>query len=342
MDRGPDGSQTESLIDVNQERTALRTHYLLLAARLLFVFSHGALVVSASADLGWEAFESWWLVFLPAWLGNVACVLLIIASWFASVPYIKCCLGERQARLGLANPSILTDLLPEIIMSVLGGIFITLTLVGEILLCQYLDSRSKGQPNSLWPTAVLLIVVALLSVCHGVCIRTHGELFCLVGGGLLASCIVAMWVPDGPMASSGWVAILPGPVACAGLLAAAVRRSRKCALVLCREERLLRYGEQVALAVVFFALLVMVLRLACTRGDRARRDRGATDAATAGLVAGSGICAVAALRLRMVIVESRLTSVRERMILSAMASRVGLAVTNSIESRGSVDVCAAA
>ncbi|CAE7879430.1 unnamed protein product [Symbiodinium microadriaticum] len=77
-----DGTQ-ELLIDSSQERTARRTEHLLVAARLSFFFFHGLLIISAS--LGFEE-VSWWLIFTPAWLGDVVCLVLVILSWFGSCP----------------------------------------------------------------------------------------------------------------------------------------------------------------------------------------------------------------------------------------------------------------
>ncbi|CAE7468872.1 unnamed protein product [Symbiodinium pilosum] len=132
MDYEPDGTQ-ELLIDSAQERTARRTEHLLLAARLLFFFFHGLLIISAS--MGFEE-VSWWLIFTPAWLGDTVCVVLVILSWFGSCPYVQSCLQERQARLGDANPSILTDILPDIVMGVLSLVYMLLAVLAELLLCR--------------------------------------------------------------------------------------------------------------------------------------------------------------------------------------------------------------
>ena len=34
------------------------------------------------------------LTFLPAWIGDAVCALLVILSWFASCPYIQLCLED--------------------------------------------------------------------------------------------------------------------------------------------------------------------------------------------------------------------------------------------------------
>eukprot|EP00435_Cladocopium_sp_Y103_P033800 s2068_g8.t1 len=185
---------------VPKEKTAKHTRHLLLAARLTFFFSHGVLIIVASVALGWQAaafrlsfvavafryvYEvvckfhdrtlksfsveqmttSWWLIFIPAWLGDFLSLLLVVLSWFGSCPYIHLCLQERQARLGDANPSILTEILPDIFFGVLSLIYILLALVAEILLCRHLQHVwHSGEPMET-PTAcaVFLILVSLLT-----------------------------------------------------------------------------------------------------------------------------------------------------------------------------------
>jgi len=313
MDYGPDG-QDEFLIPRAQARAAFRTHYLLIAARLVFVFSHGVLVITSSLSLreGWQVQSkgdnSWWIIFLPVWLGNLLCCMLIIYSWFASCPYIQLCLTERQARLGYSNPSILTDILPEIVMAILGLIFILLALVGEVLLCRYLNnlgrdgSRRIGD-DSLVPAAVVLMIVAALGACHGVCIRTNGDYFNSLGFGALATFITALCVPGGLAGSCSWVILIPSPIASLGLLIATIRGSRSCGDALSREERLLRNAEQFMLCIVLVTLVVLICLLASGADPYS--------AAGVGAVAGAGICIIASLRACMVRAECRQTSARD-------------------------------
>eukprot|EP00440_Ansanella_granifera_P049874 gb/GFBE01054052.1/.p1 GENE.gb/GFBE01054052.1/~~gb/GFBE01054052.1/.p1 ORF type:complete len:351 (+),score=43.87 gb/GFBE01054052.1/:1-1053(+) len=320
MDYEPDGTH-ESLIDSAQaEKTARRTQHLLVAARLAFAFSHGALVVMVSITLGWELGSSWWAVFTPAWLGDAICVVLIVLSWFGSCPYIQLCLQERQARLGDTNPSILTEILPDIVMGILALVFMILALVAEILLCRYLDGLRSAEGPALAPVATFFMVVSVLTCCRGVCISTSGELFNCIGGGALATCVAALTVSGGPLGQSGWVLVLPWVASVAGLQMATAKRIRRCRFVLCREELLLRVSEQAVLLFVLIGLLAIVFVLSpLGQGIPAsgRRSR----AGAAGIATGAGICVLASLRARMAIAESRHGAISER--LMALSLRCG-------------------
>eukprot|EP00913_Durusdinium_trenchii_P026160 g24541.t1 len=137
-----------------KEKTAKHTRHLLLSARFTFVFFHGLLIISMSCQTA----TSWWLVFLPAWLGDALSLLLVVISWFGSCPYIHLCLQERQARLGDGNPSILTEILPDIFFGILSFIYLILALIGEILLCRYLARLQKAPTAAPTSCAVFLII----------------------------------------------------------------------------------------------------------------------------------------------------------------------------------------
>lgn len=316
MDFDSEGPQ-ESLIHPAPERTALRTRQLLIAGSLAFVFSHGALIISASAALGLESDASWWLVFLPVWLGNALCLVCMVASWFASCPYVQLCLSESQARLGDDNPSILTEILPDIVMAFLGLVFIALELAAEILLCRYLSGLQRGAAPAILPAAVVFMAVSLLASCRGVCLRTSSATFLLCGAGLFASSAAALRVEGGLPGPGAWLLVLPWCGAAAGLLAAAARRLRACGRVLSREERLLGVAEQVVLLGLLAALLTVALSLApgggCGGGGRLRAGR-CRAALPAGAAAGGGVCLLALLWARAALLESRAASVPDRLI----------------------------
>lgn len=311
MDYRPEGHDDFLLQPLpSQDRsaaTARRTHHFLLAARIVFIFSHGALIVTSSVTpplMGEEA--DWWVIFLPVWLGNAACAVMIILSWFASCPYIQLCLGERQARLGDSNPSILTEIIPDIVMAIVGLMFILLLVIGETVLCQYIERAYHHKDAPRAASAVVLILVGFLTCCHGVCIVTHGAIYTCLGGGALATVILALWID--PMGSQSWVVLLPSVVSCLGLLTAFIRRSRQCSSVLTCEERILRVAEQFFMVGVTFALVGVVL----TGAGVWDRSLGPVS----GAAAGTGVCIIAALRARMVIVENKQVSIRDRLVSS--------------------------
>ncbi|CAK9059980.1 unnamed protein product [Durusdinium trenchii] len=259
MEYEPDGAQ-ELLIDSAQEKTAKHTRHLLLSARFTFVFFHGLLIISMSVALQWQTATSWWLVFLPAWLGDALSLLLVVISWFGSCPYIHLCLQERQARLGDGNPSILTEILPDIFFGILSFIYLILALIGEILLCRYLARLQKAPTAAPTSCAVFLIIVSLLTCCRGVCIFTSGEIFSLLGFGALTSITLSLSLSES-LFHTAWAIVLPWLPVVAALQVALFCRWKKLRAVLCREERILRVSEQLLLSVIFVTLAVLVLEL---------------------------------------------------------------------------------
>jgi len=307
MDRNTDGSEDYFIEDSREERTAVltarRTEQLLVAVKLLFAFSHGALVISASLALGWEHQIDWWKVFTPAWLGDAICMVFSVLSWFASVPYIKFCLSCHQARRGDDNPSILTDILPSIFMGILSLLFMIFALVSEILLCSYLDRLENRQAPSLTPCVIILIITSLLACCRGILISTSSEVFAFLGSGAIAMALAALCVPGGPVGQYSWVVILPWVFAALGLLIAYANRFRKTRHVCNREEVVLRAAEQLGLLGVLVSLIALVLIQAQMWESSFNRDP-ATAAGSAGVTSGTCICIVALLRTRMAILES--------------------------------------
>lgn len=312
MEFDPERNQESLLLSAAQEKTSLRTHYLLVASRLVFAFAHGAFLVAASATVGVGSGASWWTVFMPVWLGDFACMALIVYSWFASCPYIKLCLREHQARVGdpgsTSNPSILTELFPELVMTIFGLIFVVLALVGELMLCGYLDSTWRGESHSLVPSAVVFFFVAALAGCRGVCITTHADYFGVLGLGTMATIVAALCEPRWPSGEGGWLLAIPPALTAAALLVASAIRLRQTSCVLSKKERSLRYLEEVVLVVVLLALALLAWTLA-----QHPRPGASTEAALAGVVAGGGVCTIAALRAAMALVESRTILVSTRL-----------------------------
>jgi len=325
MDLEPDSSREsllpddEDLVEDQQEQTAYRTRRLLVAARLAFIFSHGVLLVSASVALRWEASTSWWLVFTPVWLGDAACAVLIVTSWFASCPYVKLCLSKGEARSGDYNPSILTEVMPDVVFSFLGLFALVIFVVAELLFCGFLSRAQTGKPRTLVPSAVVFIIASGLAFCRGVLIQAHGALFVCFGGAGIASSAAALALTGvGPLDTSGWPILLPWCLAVGGLWLAAARRLRISRCVLNREERLLRGIEQVLLFTVLATAVQAIVVLTLGWGERGRQVAlGAT------IAIGTGTCILSLLRARMAILETTIGSVEERMI-ARMASARGM------------------
>lgn len=295
---------------------AFRTRNCLIAARLVFVFFHGLLIIitSWSLRLGWKAIgsNSWFSIgFYFVWFGDALSCAIVIYSWFASCSYVSYCLEQRQARMGNNNPSILTDILPSIVMAIMGLVFLLFALWGEVWLYQYLanldaDGReSSGNIRSIKPAAAVLGIAAVLGSCHGVCIRTNGWFFNSLGFGALATCILALCVPGGLAGRQSWVILIPSPVACLGILLATVKQSRQLSNGAGQERKrdLKRLAEQCVLILLSVALVVLICLFASPADPFWR--------ASAGAVVGAGICVVAILRALMLCMPPRPTSARE-------------------------------
>lgn len=301
------------------EETAQYTHQLLVAAQLSFAFAHGVLLVSICVGVSRQSEPRWAELFLPAWIGNGLCSVLIIASWFGSCPYIKLCLKERQARLGDANPSILTDILPEIVMSILGLFFVALSFTGEFMLCRCLS----GSCSSFLPCGTVFIIVAVLASCWGICVRST-ELFNFLGVAFFVTFVLAVSVPGGLAGSSAWLLTLPLLLSGAGLLANAMRKLHLSTRIFSREERLLRMIEQGVLGAILLALLGLGVALKLEGGLHVEEaDEGTLWSLVAGGAAGVGVCVISLLRARMAIVEKRDRPVRERMVLLKAQQTLG-------------------
>merc|ERR1719469_1637781 len=115
LDVNGDDGYIRGLLSTPQARTANWTTLACHATRLTFLLSHGMVVLSFAASLENLDQASWWLIWLPAWIGDSICMGLLIFSWFSSCPYLKLCVAERMPRVGIDNPSMLTEILPEIV-----------------------------------------------------------------------------------------------------------------------------------------------------------------------------------------------------------------------------------
>jgi len=309
---GESGSSRELLLSYRkQERTARWTSGCNRAAGLLFLGSHGVFVLVVSISLGSLSEASWWLLFVPVWAGDAVCSVLVIISWFASCPYIKLCLVERQQRLGSENPSILTDILPDIVLAAVGLIFLLLIFFGEYALCAYLDSAQHGEPRALLAVVVLLVIVSMLAICRGICLTRNSAHFISVGAGLLvAVSAFAATRGEDVAPSSQALAALPAAACAACFLALSALRLSTIMRVLSWEESLLRGAEILMLAALVFATGLFTLNV-----WRSKLAEAGIDGATAGV----SMCVIVVLRWRMFCLELRRRPMDERLLMESLS-----------------------
>jgi len=291
--RSDTGAARELLGPWRQEQTGNWTHWCCVLARLVFLFSHGVLVMIVSASLDHISEASWWTLFIPAWIGDALCVVLLILSWFASCPYIKLCISSRQPRMGNQNPSILTELLPGIFLAVLGLFFVIFVILGEYALCKYLMSANSGMTH-VWPVAVTFVILGLLAIAYGACLTHDSVLFSCVGGSLLMTTFLLAVTRNAQSSRARAVFFFPIAVGLLFIFLAVVHRLLVLKRVLTTEERILRHVEIVTLFVMLAGTVLWAVKVSA--------GQVATSGGT-GVAVGVAMCLFALLRGRLCFVE---------------------------------------
>ncbi|CEL97175.1 unnamed protein product [Vitrella brassicaformis CCMP3155] len=242
-------SGREVLLAWRVEHSGRLTHWLTIAAKLVLLASHGlwlyALALRQDGVISWR----WSYVFLPAWIGDVLCLAILLISWFASCPYIRLCLNEHTTRIGSDdNPSVLTEILPEIFLAMLGFFFVLLILASESLLCQFLASAQK----SAMLVSMFVFGVSLLCGCHGLCLKSDSaHVYGLLGLDGLVTLALLLGVREFDWPVS--LIAMPSVVAAFCFLVCAGRDYKRSADVLVREEKILRILESVFLLCILSA-----------------------------------------------------------------------------------------
>ena len=76
-----------------------------------------SLRLDAAADAMPLAASSWRSLFLPLFIGDLACLLLLLAALVAIVPYVRVLMALGRPRVGAHNPSAL-DLVAALVASI--------------------------------------------------------------------------------------------------------------------------------------------------------------------------------------------------------------------------------
>lgn len=284
------GSARELLIPSRGEWTAPLTSYCCHAARVVLLLSHGLCVIVTSTSLEHLDEAHWWVLFTPVWIGYALCAVLVPASCCVSLPYLNLCWVQRQPVAGVGdNPSVLTEILPEMVLSFFGFFFLLLTFVGEFTFCGYLNAARQGKPHSLAAPACLLCVSALLAICQGILFTHNSPLFIFGGSGLFLTMVIFAATRGGSALAQAF-ALAPAAAAALGLAGAMLLTLQRNARFLNREERVLRVLEIASLATLVVALLLSAVKAARLDLQEAEMEVAA---------AGGSLCVVAMLRARL-------------------------------------------
>lgn len=284
-----------------KESTGFRSHLAAHGARLVFLFSHGLLVVLVSASLANLSQASWHVLFAPVWIGNSMCIALLIWSVFASCPYIKRATKARRVRLG-PYPSLITELVPGIFLNILGALLMLIVTAGEWTLYKYL---STAVARRLIEAAVFLSIVCLLAICRGVLlIHNSSPLVLSMAASVLLALYIFIGVRNGEPEEKAWV-LAPFVISVFVVLSHTFDRCRRHSKFMGCEEKLLRLLEIVALLACLFALASMTLKV---------RSDELGEAGIEGMIAGFSMGIIALLRARLVYWELRSGTLDTRVI----------------------------
>jgi len=312
------------------QRTALRTLYCNQVARAVFFISHGLLIVTVSSSAQLWPKVPWRVVFLPAWIGNCLCICTLILSWFVSCPYVKLCMAEKQPRIGLSNPSILTEVLPDIVLSIAGVAFLILLLTSEVVLCQNMEhGQAIGQMYISKAVLFLFSLVAVLAVCHGTCTLYNSSLFVIVGAGLFFTVITAGITCCQSGSPVQALALLPPAFAVACLLGSAIHRLAGIRHVLSRMERQLHAAEVFLMASLMVAILACIARTASDGFAKVQLEGNAS---------GILVCLLALLRCWLSHLEVKNAPLMERLLATPVPSNSARTVRLSDNTTGPAEV----
>lgn len=298
--------RTYDRFGIYEDETGFMTHYACHCVRLIFLLSHGLLVIVVSAQLD-NSEASWFWLFTPIWVGDVLCCLLAVFAWIASCPYITFAMSSMPANVK-GPPKLLTELFPEIFLAVLGFIFLVLIFIGEYSFCSYL---AAGDGTGLTSAAVPLCVAAALAVCHGALLTTDSPLYICVGLGVLLS-VVIFGATRESAAREQALAVVPSAVAVLVLLLCMLNRLCRFYFLLSVEELALRALEAIILALMFMASVAATFKMWHDKLAEASSD---------GVILGLCLCLIALLRARLCWWEAKGGTLEERSILQVAEPR---------------------
>eukprot|EP00397_Hematodinium_sp_SG-2012_P032973 GEMP01035165.1.p1 GENE.GEMP01035165.1~~GEMP01035165.1.p1 ORF type:complete len:343 (+),score=29.42 GEMP01035165.1:92-1030(+) len=290
----------------------------MMLAKAVFLFTHGALLCNLGSYLDSSEKTDWLWVFFPAWLGNSLTAVLLVVSWFASCPYIKLCLNEHLPQVN-ENPSILTEVFPNICMAVMGLLFVICMIIMEYMLCDFLMYRGTAEEahyeKALVATSTICCLMCLL---HSVCLKRNTPLYAVASATGLSTIVVLECAHLSVSFLS--IAMFPLVGGVGAALYFSIRELRSIKDVLCAEERWLRFAECTLIGI---ELLIIVIIAAGESGLPHPHGGGFPSYRMQGLGLGLPLICISMLRIRMLWYEfyGRVGTIEAR-LLKKIATQV--------------------
>lgn len=160
--------------------------------------------------------------------------------------------------------------------------------------------------------AVLLAIVALLSLCRGMLLTPNSLIWGCTGTTLLLA-VLTMCISESPAEPATQVRVaMPVAPAVAALFFAALRRLARHWKILCREERALRVAEALIYVVLLGATMSFIIKIG---------QVGAQQAGTDGRIVGIALCSIAVLQTRLCMLEAWRGSLEVRLFAEVASAR---------------------
>mmetsp|Transcript_1683 Transcript_1683/g.3980 ORF Transcript_1683/g.3980 Transcript_1683/m.3980 type:complete len:353 (-) Transcript_1683:59-1117(-) len=320
MDLGATAESRELLLnDISQSQSRSRSsHTAVHMSKVAFLAFHAVALWVATIKLE-DTDMSWWPAFAFAFMGDAAALGCLVASWFVSCPYVKLCLQERQPKVGVDCPSILTDIFPEIILAFFGALFMIFIFVTEFLVFSHLTA--DGGTSKVVGVNACLAIIGLVCIIHAVLLRPQAALFGFVGLDIWVTLVVVHGTRDD--SSLVYWRFVPTAAALLLFVVTLAAQMRSAAAVLRRPEKVLRSLEVLALCIaeVGFCFLTRAVKEADTFGPWSAADSTSIKGcASWGFLVCVGLLGVAAIRARLYCWELEFKPVSFRQLQTVAAN----------------------
>eukprot|EP00922_Rhytidocystis_sp_ex-Travisia-forbesii_P003047 GHVS01004463.1.p2 GENE.GHVS01004463.1~~GHVS01004463.1.p2 ORF type:complete len:394 (+),score=29.70 GHVS01004463.1:130-1311(+) len=241
-------SSRRLIIGYRPEESGRLTSAFVIAAQLTVLAFHGLFILALGLKLDDSISTPWFVVFLPVFVGDVLAEAVLACSWFASCTYIMSCMEENSSRVGDDdNPSVLTDILPEIVFSVGGFIFLLIVIAAEVFLYRWI---SFDFSVSFAPFAITSCLLFLMSALYGTIVQDdNSQAFFLFGVSGLASLVMVI-TSDNLTERLAPCLLLAPAIATFIMAILELLRLRIVSMVLVEEERNLRLVK----SILFFCI----------------------------------------------------------------------------------------
>eukprot|EP00400_MALV-I_sp_L67-5_P000180 gene180-156_t len=299
----------------------------ILVAKSLFLAGFGVVVMKAGICLQPPAGDLSDSVWGTIWYANMLVMAALVVAIVTPIPYIFFCLNlgvpqfpcpsdehspvEERSSHEFQNPSLLNDVLPDIVMALLALVIVTLLTFGESYGLSYV-SKQDGVDGGF--AFVLLFICGTVCIARAVFLKHGGSIFAISGCVIVTTLIFLLFISDPTYPSNMFLLLLPSAI---GLIAAAVERAMtfKRHGALPKHARMLLLAEVGCLAVAAATVCILCIDIWGSGLD-------SEGFGPAGVVVGLCLVGVAGIRVWLYFVWgfgvtrifSRAATVRERRI----------------------------